>query len=116
MTATQEVRIQPTLKRKLLNELNAYAVLDSQVKAIKEAMEMHRATVERYRQEIGAEAFEVDGFKIAYVQGVRSVLDKHLLMAQGVTMAQIENASPPKPVKAYTKISLPGAKEYGGGE
>lgn len=110
-TTTTEVKILPTVKRRLLGELKAYEELKFQAKALDLAMEKHKAAIATIRESIGATTLDVDGFKVTYVSPVRSVLEKKLLLDNGVTMAQIESATVTKPTKPYTKISLPGEGE-----
>ncbi len=110
-TAPRPVSLRPSQKRALLTELRTYAELKSQADAIKLAMDKHKAKVATLREEIGETNLEVEGFKVSYVTPTRKELDKQLLLAQGVTIGQIENATVVKPVKPYVKISLPGEAE-----
>lgn len=108
-TTTHTIKLQPTLKRKLLTELRAYAELDQQVKAIKHARDKHKDAVRTLRESTGEGSLTIEGFRITDVTGVSSTLDKKKLIAQGVTLAQIEAATVTKPKKAYEKITCPGA-------
>lgn len=114
-TTTHKVALKPTVKRRLLQELKAFAELKGQLKAIEHAMEGHKGAIAAIREETGETTLELEGFKITYVTPTRSSLDKGLLLAQGVSMAQIEQATTVVPTKPYVKVSLPGEveKDYG---
>ncbi len=110
-TTVHKVTLKPTVRRQLLTELKTYAELKSQAKALEQAMEMHKAKIGAIRAETGETAIEIEGFKITYVTGERKILNKELLLQQGVTMAQIEAATETKPNKPYDKVTCPGDKE-----
>ena len=112
-SVTQEVKLTPSQKRRLLTELKVLEELRAQRKAIEQAESVHKDKIGELREQIGAEKIELlEGYRIAYVQGVRSVLSKEALLRAGVSMAVIEQSTEHKPVKSYVKISFPGdAKE-----
>ncbi len=110
-TQTVEVKLKPSLKRKLLNELTAYAALHAQLKSIEAQMAVHKTTLEECVIESGEQSLELEGFKATMVFPVRSKLDKMLFVQQGGTLAQLENATVSTPSKHYLLISLPGQKE-----
>lgn len=113
-TTTRELVLKPQLRRKLLNELRAFAELKSQYKALELAMNKHKDAIGRLREETGEQSIALEGFKVTQVTQTRSTLDKKLLLEQGVTMGQIENATVTKPGRPYTKVTTPGEKEYEG--
>ena len=108
VTTTRELVLKPTVRRKLLTELKTYQELKGQLDAIKSAMDKHKGVIGKLREETGEQSIKIDGFSVTLVAPVRSTLDKQKLIAQGVTMAQIEAATIVKPGAAYEKISLPG--------
>ncbi len=112
-TQTVEVRLKPSLKRKLLNELTAYAALYAQLKSIEAQMAAHKATLEECVIESGEQKLDFgdDIGKTTMVFPVRSKLDKKLFVQQGGTLAQLENATVATPSKPYLLITLPGQKE-----
>ena len=110
-TTVQTVALKPRLKTQLLNELQSYAVLKAEADAIKLAMDCHKATIREIRESTGEKALDIEGFKITDVTGTSSKLDKKKLLAEGVTLAQIERCTVTKPKKAYEKITLPGEVE-----
>ena len=109
-TTTRTVTLKPTLKRKLQAELRAYMELRQQAKVLEHAMAKHKDVVEQIRAETGESHLDFEGFKIARVATIQARLVKEKLLAQGVSMAQIEAATEHKPARAYTKISMPGEK------
>lgn len=121
-TQTTEVALKPVLKRRLLLKLRTYEELATQMRALKAAQDKIKGEVETLF--IDADEFQalqegaaVGDFKIKYVSPIRSSLDKKKLLAQGVTMAQIENATVSRPTKPYVKITTPNDAEDGeGGE
>jgi hypothetical protein len=113
VTEKRTVTIRPTLRRKLLSELKTYAELHAQKAAIEQAMEKHKAAVETFRAETGEANLEVDGFKIAYVEGKRTTLSKERLLLLGVSMDVLEEATVTTVNKPYTRISCPGSKSNG---
>ncbi len=110
-TQTVEIKLKPSLKRKLLNELQAYAALHAQLKAIEAQMAAHKATLEECVIESGEQSIELEGFKTTLVFPVRSKLDKKLFVQQGGTLAQLENATVSTPSKHYLLVTVPGQKE-----
>lgn len=111
VSTTKEITIKPALRTKLLKEFRLYAALRDQLKAIESAMDKHKANIGKIRDETGEQSLNVDGFKVTLVAPIRSSLDKAKLIAQGVTIAQIENATVHKPGRAYEKLTLPGQQE-----
>mgnify|MGYP001575939095 FL=1 len=113
-TTSHEVKLKPTLKRKLLTELKTYAELKFQRDAIDQALKGHKGTIEECLGEAGETTLSVEGFKTTMVSPVRSILDKKKLIEQGVSTAQIENATVNVTSRSYLKITCPGEK--GGSE
>jgi hypothetical protein len=107
-TTTQEVELKPALRRKLLTELEAYADLQMQEKLIRSAMDEHKAEITKLREMTGENSLSLEGFKTTWVTGTTSSLDKKKLIALGVTMAQIEEATVTKPRRGFEKITCPG--------
>lgn len=114
VTTTREVTLKPQVRRKLLNELRAYQELKQQYKAIEMAMDKHKDAIGALREQTGETSIALEGFKVTQVTQTRSTLDRKLLLEQGVTMGQIENATVTKPGRPYTKVTVPGDKEYDG--
>jgi hypothetical protein len=106
------VILKPALKSKLLKRLKLYAELRAQSKAIELAMDKEKAEIGALREEAGVDKLAIEGFSVAYVTNLRSTLSKPKLIAMGVTMEMIEDATEVKPGKPYTKVTCPGQKEY----
>lgn len=109
-TITEEVKLRPSLKAKLLRELRTYAELRAQVKALELAMDKHKATIGGLREEAGVNSLALEGFHVTLVSPMRSTLDKMKLIAMGVTTEMLEEATTVKPGRPYEKISIPGEK------
>src|SRR5712664_1151708 len=112
VSTTKEVKLTPRVTRKLLTELKGYAELKAQRNAIDAAMDGHKAAIEKLRDETGEQSIALEGFKVSLVSPVRSSLDRKRLLEAGVTMAQLESGTVTKPTKPYTKVSVPGEKEW----
>ena len=110
-TTTHQVKIEPKLKRRLLVELRTYAELKSQQAALKKAMDKKRANIEDVLGDIGESSLSVEGFKTTLVAPVRTVLDEKKLIANGVTMDQIEASKTQKATKPYVKVTCPGDRD-----
>lgn len=118
---TVQVKIKPTVRRKLLGELRAYGELSSQAKVLKHAMEGHRNNILEIGLETGEKKFELDGYKVALVTDAEDRrLDKVKLMkalvASGhysVSSAQalLDAATTSKLKKAYAKVTVPGEND-----
>lgn len=112
LTATTEttVKLAPSVKRKLLTNLRLYQELKAQIAALQAQSDAAKAEVEELRQTVGEDKLELEGYKIAYVQGVRGVLDHKKLIELGCAAAWIAEATENKPNKPFIKITCPGDK------
>lgn len=111
-TTVQAVTLKPLVAKKLTVALETYQTLRTEIKALQAALALEQERIEAIRTSVGAPSFEFKGAKITRVEGVSSKLDQKKLIALGVTTAQIEKATVYTPKKAYTKITLPGEKDY----
>lgn len=113
-TVTQAVTLRPHLKRKLAGELEAWAEVKRQMKALEATLDMHKANIEQIQEQSGATVIEQDGFLVTRVTPKdRRSLNELELRRQGVTQTQIDAATELKPVKPYTKVTLPEDREKG---
>ena len=110
-TITKTVTLKPTLRRKLVTELKAYAELKVQLAALEHALKKHKTAIEECVFESGETSLTVDGFKATMVAPVTSRLDKQRLVALGVTTAMIEEATITTPGRPYLKVTIPGTRE-----
>lgn len=109
-TVTQTITIRPSVQRKLLTELRAWAELKEQLDAIEAAMKEHLASVEAVRDELGVPTFDLEGFKVTRVpEGENIKLDKKKLLEAGVSFEQLEAGEVRSARSGYTRITV--AKE-----
>lgn len=107
-TTTTEVVLKPTLKKKLLAELQAYAKLHAQLKCIEAEMETRKTIIGSYREDAGVETLTLDGFHVTRVSGgTRGTLNKMKLLEMGITTEMLEDATDYKPVKPFEKVTCP---------
>jgi hypothetical protein len=107
-TTTTTVKILPSVRRRLLNELKAYQTEKAALDLAKAKIEKRKGTIGGIRESIGEDSIELEGFKITRVQGTTTKLNEAKLVELGCAMAWIEEAKETKPKKAYEKISTPG--------
>lgn len=110
-TVTKEVKLDARLKRRLLTEFRTYAELKQQADALKAAMDKHKDSIAKLREETGEMSISLEGFKTSRVQPTRSVLNKKKLVELGCAVAWIEEATETKPTKAYEKVTVPGGRD-----
>jgi len=113
---TVEVKLAPTLKKKLSAKLKAFTANKAQMDALEYANRKIKDEIEALfvdAGEFGAlqEGVKAEGCSVKHISPVRTRLDKKLLVQQGVTTAQIQEATKTTPGKAYLKINTPGEKE-----
>lgn len=115
-TVTTEITLTPALRKRALAELKLFAELQTQQKVLTQAMRKGKDIIQRLFE--GAGEFDVlvqgvvlDGFKMKYVTGTRTILDKGKLIDLGVTVEMLEEATIEKPNAPYLKISVPGEKD-----
>lgn len=106
-TTIKEIRLAPQLKKKLKTNLDAYADLKLQRDAIDHAMKKHKDTVENIMSDLGEASIKLDGYTSTVVSQVRKKLDQKKLLALGVSIEVIEQATVETPTKPYLKITTP---------
>jgi len=121
VTTVQEITISPRLQKRLLTELHAYATLSSELKALDEAKKGHSSQVLLLADEVGAEKFDVEGYKVAVVKGARDKrLDKDRLIKRLIADGKysmkaaimlLEDCTSEKPKKDHVRITLPHEQE-----
>jgi hypothetical protein len=109
-TTTEEVKLAPALKVKLRKRLQTYAALHAEKKAIIEKMDKEKALIGELRDEAEVLSLDFEGFKVTYVQGTSSKLDKKKFVALGGPLKMLENATVTTPKKAYELVTVPGEK------
>ena len=115
-TTTTEIKLSAALKRKLLTELRTFASLHDQFKALKQAMQKRKDTIQQAFET--ADEFDalvagtkLEGFSMKYVAGERKVLDKGKLIDLGVSQEMLDEATVSKKIKPYMKVTAPGERE-----
>lgn len=122
VTTKQEVTIAPKVQKQLLTELNGYAAVNGEMKALKESKEGHSAAVLQLADKhVDGDKFAIEGFKVAVVKGARDRrLDKDALIKRLVkdghysmkaALALIEDCTSDKPKKDHVRITCPGDKD-----
>ncbi len=120
-TVKTELKLKPSVQRKLLAELNSYASVAAEAKALKAVGDSHRDNVLAMHDEIGEKKFEIGGFKVSLTTDAESrKLDKDKLIKRLVSdgkysvkaaTALLEDCTTSTPKKAYATIRVPGEKE-----
>lgn len=118
ITTTEKpvVTLKPRVRAQLLTELRHYADLHQQKKALEAAMDQAKTTIGALREATGETSLSLEGYTITQVAAVRAKLNVKKLIAQGVTVAQIEMATETIPSKPYERITLPGGRDDQGRE
>lgn len=98
----QEVREYDEQTAEIMEELGP------SLEAIAELRAETLAKLVQLSQDAKIEAVEGDDWRMSYVAGERKTLDQTLLLAQGVTMAQIKKATKTTPNKPFVRISKKG--------
>ena len=113
-TTTHEIKLSPTIRRKLLTKLKTYAELRLQVKVLEAAMDKQKTEIGALRDETGEQSIELDGFKVTLVAGVRKKFNPKKYVALGGDLDLYNQAVEEKLNRPYEKISCPGdvEKEY----
>lgn len=122
VTTKQQVTISPKVVKKLLTELNGYAAVSSEMKALKESKEGHSAAVLTLAdQGVDGDKFEIEGFKVAVVKGARDRrLDKDALIKRLVkdgkysvraAQALMDDCTRETEKKTHCRITVPGEKD-----
>lgn len=111
-----EVKISPALKRRLMLKLRTYAELKANQHVIEQGLAGLRDEIEGLFVDAGEfsalqAGVKVDKFKLVHVSPVRKKLDPMRLIAQGVTTAQIEEATVTVPTRGFVKVTCPGEKD-----
>lgn len=110
VTTTEEVRLAPKLRQKLMTELRTYESLTGQIKVLEAARNKHKAAVDAIRDEIGEQSIKLAGYTVTLCAPTRKKFNEKRFVSSGGDLKLYQNAFDEVPVKAYTRISLPGEK------
>ena len=109
-TTTQEVKLSPSVRKKLLLAFKVYAELAQQKKAIKLAMEKQTRILAEVREDLGEESISIDGNTTTLVAGLYKKFNPKKFVSLGGELALYEQAVEEKPKKAYEKVTVAGVK------
>ncbi len=110
VSTTQEVRISPTLQKKLRTELTAYAALRTELKSIESKMDASKAKIEAVREETGEQKLEIDGYSVCIVAPIRKKFSAKKFVSIGGDLALYNRAVENVTSSPYTKVTCPGSK------
>lgn len=110
-TTTEEIKLEPSVRRKLLIELRTYESLHTQKKALELAMDKIKSKVSAIRNETGAQSLELEGFRVTLVAPTRKKFNAKAFVKLGGDIDIYNQANEETLVTPYEKISLPGTKE-----
>ena len=111
VTTTQEVKISPSVRKRLLTELKVYAEIVGQIKALESAKDKHKEAIGAIREETGEQKLEIDGYSITLVAPIRKKFNPKKFVSMGGDLQIYNNAVEDVTSRPYEKISIPGAKE-----
>lgn len=110
-TSTQQVKLSPSLKKKLVLSLKTYTALRDQKQAIESAMKKHSSAVSDILAEAGEMSLEVEGHKATVMTPVRKKLDPKRLIALGISTEILAKATTETPGMPWVKISKVGERD-----
>jgi len=110
-TTTQEIKLEASIRRKLLTELKTYQNLHAQKKVLEAAMDKIKAKVGAIRNETGEQSLELDGFKVTLVAPTRKKFNPKTFVKLGGDIDIYNQANEETLTTPYEKITLPGAEE-----
>ncbi len=103
--AVAELGLAPAVKEHLDALLATYGELSFDIDLLSHQRDIERLAIGNILEEAGVDKAKAADFSLCWVRGATtSKLDKTKLLAQGVTMAQIEAATTTKPKKVYFMI------------
>lgn len=111
VSTTEEVRLEPTVRRKLLTELRTYANLRDQVNVLEAAMDKIKDKVGAIRDEAGAQSLELEGFTVTLVAPTRKKFNPKTFVKLGGDIDIYNQANEETLVAPYNKITVPGNKD-----
>lgn len=112
VTTTEEVKLEPKLRQKLIRKLAEYARLANQIKALDEAKKTLVGELEDLRSETGEGSLKLEGHgTITLVAPTYKKFNEKKFVSLGGDLKIYQQAVEDHPKKAYTKITLPGSKD-----
>ncbi len=100
-----ELELSPTIRRTLEACLSTYATLTADAKLLQEQADLEKSKIGKLLADHGYDRVKTDEFSLTWVRGsTTSKLEPNKLIAQGVTLAQLDAATVTKPRKDYFQI------------
>lgn len=106
-TVTEAVTLKPRQRRELSLELHAYAEAQTELRVLREGIELHKAAVMKLLEEVGVEQVELEGFTATLIRPQRNMFDKKKFVEVGGSLEQLANATSKVPSMRYLLITLP---------
>jgi len=114
VTTTQEVKISPSIRKKLLTELKVYAEIVGQIKVLESAKDKHKEAIGAIREETGEQKLEIDGYSVTLVAPIRKKFSPKKFVSLGGDLAIYNQAVEDVTSRSYEKISIPGTPQEDG--
>ena len=111
VTTVTEVKLSPSVRKRLLTAFNVYAELAAQKKAIRLAMDKQVAVLATIREDLGEESISIDGNTTTLVAGLYKKFNAKKFVSLGGELALYEAAVEEKPKRAYEKVTVAGVKD-----
>lgn len=108
-----DVVLTPIQQARLHASMSQIAGLKDQIALLDEAITEEKVKLTALLAEASAEKLTAAGYTVRIVRGVSTSLDKKKLIAQGITVAQIEAATTHRPKKPYLDVRRVGEKASG---
>lgn len=101
----EQLELTPALKEHLAALLSTYNELKFDLETIKHQMDIEKLAIGSILNDAGIDKANIDGCPLTWVRdGVTTKLDKQILIAGGVTLKQLEDATVSKPKANYFRI------------
>lgn len=112
VSTTREVKLEPKVRQKLKTKLTEYANIVTQIKALEHAKKKLSDELGALRDDTGETTLSLDGYgTITLVAGTRQKFNPKTFVANGGDLEIYNQSFDTVPVKAFNKITLPGAKD-----
>ncbi len=109
ISTTEEVKLEPKLRQRLVKELNTYAALRDQLKALQHSMEKKKQIIGELRAETDAQSISINGFTVSLVAPIRHKFSPKLFASNGGDLEIYNQSFEDVPTNSYEKITCPGS-------
>jgi hypothetical protein len=112
VSTTQEVVLEPKLRKRLQLKLQEYAKIHAQIAPLKAKLKALTQELGAVRDETGEMSVALEGYGIVtLVAGTYKKFNEKLFVRIGGDLGLYKEALEEKPKKAYNKITLPGGSD-----